>query len=275
MEIVEEGTISVSVNGRVIGATAGGSSLQSCVNSIVTEINNKITQPDFFATTLNPASTPSTITIASPSNSGATYNGLPLSVTTTGSIQLISTDSFLSGGINPSSEYVTWDESQSEYPNANLKYWGTQNLVWNTFNESTWDAGYAHTWWDFEYDNTWLGGFEIHSSLVGESISVNTGKKIQPFTSGITFSGSGGTGASGYLMLKEVADQLNESGDPHITNFYYRVFPSGFDNELTITGPSRRTITNVSSPTGTFPAPPSVLGANPVLCVDFTYATGP
>lgn len=275
MEIVEEGTISVSVNGRVIGATAGGASLQSSVNSIVTEINNKITEPDFFATTLNPSANPSVITIASPSNSGATYNGLPLTVTTTGSIQLVSSDTFLAGGVNPNSEYISWDESQTEYPNANLKYWGTQNLVWNTFNESTWDAGYAHSWWDFEYNNTWLGGFEIHSSLVGESISVNTGKKIQPFTSGITFSGSGGTGASGYLMLKEVADQLNNSGDPHITNFYYRVFPAGFENELTITGPSRRSITNVSSPTGTFPAPPSVLGANPVLCVDFTYATGP
>jgi len=275
MEIVEEGTISVSINGRVIGATAGGSSLQSCVNSIVTEINNKITEPDFFATSLDPSAIPSTVTIASPSSSGASYNGLPLSVTTSGSIQVVSTDSFLAGGINPSSEYVLWDESLTEYPNANLKYWGTQNLVWDTFNEVTWDAGYAHSWWDFEYANTWLGGFEVHSSLVGESISVNTGKKILPFTSGITFSGSGGTGASGYLMLKEVADQLNNSGDPHITNFYYRVFPSGFENELTITGPSRRSITNVSSPTGTFPAPPSVLGANPVLCVDFTYATGP
>jgi hypothetical protein len=275
MEIVEEGSISVSVNGRVIGATAGGSTLQSCVNSIVTEINNFITDPDFFATSLDPSANPASITISSPSNSGAIYNGIPLSVTTSGAIQLVSSDGFLSGGVNPSNEYVSWDESQSEYPNANLKYWGTQNLVWNTFNEVSWDAGYAHSWWDFEYDNTWLGGFEIHSSLVGESISVNTGKKILPFSSGITFFGTGATGASGYLTLKEVADQMNESGDPHITNFYYRAFPSEFENSLTITGPSKRSTINVSSPGGSFPAPPSVLGANPVLCVDFTYATGP
>lgn len=275
MQAVGEGTISVSVNGRVIGATAGGSSLQSSANSIITEINSFITEPDFFATSIDPSTDPATIIISSPSNSGATYNGLPLTVVTTGSISISSQNSILNGGINPTSIYVSWDESQSEYPNANLKYWGTQNLEWKSFNEVTWDAGYAHSWWDFEYNNTWLGGFEIHSTLSGDSIQVKTGKNIVPQTSGITLVGTGVTGASGYLTLSEVADQLNNSGDPHITNFYYRVFPTGYDDNLTITGPVNRKIVNISSPNGTYPSPPSVLGANPVLCVDFTYATGP
>ena len=275
MQVVGEGTISVSVNGRVIGATAGGSTLQSTANSIVTQINSVITQPDFFATTFNPAANPCSILISSPSTSGAIYNGYPLSITATGSIQVVSQDIILNGGQNIDNVYVQWDESQEELPNANLKYWGTQNLVWKNFNEVTWDAGYAHSWWDFEYNNTWLGGFEIHSSLVGDIIKVDTGKQTTPFANGVTFVGFGATGASGYLTLGQVADQLNASTDPHITNFYYRVFPSGYDDFLTITGPSNRVITNVSSPTGTYPAPPSVLGANPVLCVDFTYATGP
>lgn len=275
MKAVGEGTISVSVGGRVIGATAGGASLQSTVNSIVTEINNYFTEPDYFATTINPSLDPCLITISGPTSSGAVLNGVSLSVTASGSIQIVSSDSGLTGGINPATTYVNWDESQLELPNGNLRYWGTQNLTWDTFNESTWKDGYAHSWWDFEYDNTWLGGFEIHSSLVGDMIETSTGVKTTPFTNGVTFYGSGSTGASGYLMLKEVAEQLNNSDDSHLTNFYYRPFPSTYSDSLTITGPINKTFLNVSSPSGTYPAPPSVQGANPVLCVDFTYATGP
>ena len=247
------GSISVSINNRVVGATASGYNLQSTVNSIVQEINSVVTQPDYFAQTFVPNAIPASVNIVSDTSTGNIGNGDTLTVTVTGSLQLVSSDPTLSGGSTGSAAYVDWSPLTGGFPVESLKYYGTKNLTWDTFNESIWDEAYAHGWYDFEYQNGWLGGFEIHSMQLGDNVKISTGNETFPFPVGVTFSGSGS------LTLSEVAAQLNASSDPHITNFYYRVMPSEAGNESSISGPTQTQFSSFPAYVVTLPTPPTVL----------------
>ncbi len=270
------GSISVSVNGRTIGATSSGSNLQATVNSIVESINSVTTQPDYFAQSFSPNSDPAQINIVADTSTGNIGNGDILTVSLTGSLNLVSADSQLSGGSTGSNSYVDWNPVTGGFPVSTLKYYGTKNLTWDTFTDSIWDEAYAHGWYDFEYQNGWLGGFEIHSSKVGDNIKVSTGNETYPFPVGVTFAATGGiTGPSGYITLGAVADQLNNSSDPNITNFYYRVMPSSASTLLTTNGPISPIFSSFPATGGTANPPATVPGAPPVLIVSFTYATGP
>ena len=270
------GSISVSVNGRVIGATSSGSNLQATINSIVEEINSVTTQPDYFAQSFSPNSDPAQINIVADTSTGNIGNGDLLTATLTGSLNLVSIDNQLSGGSTGSNGYLDWNPVTGGFPVSTLKYYGTKNLTWDTFTDSIWDEAYAHGWYDFEYQNGWLGGFEIHSSKVGDNIKVSTGNETYPFPVGVTFAATGGiTGPSGYITLGAVADQLNNSFDPNITNFYYRVMPSSASTLLTTNGPISPIFSSFPATGGTANPPATVPGAPPVLIVSFTYATGP
>lgn len=266
------GSISVSVNGRVIGATSSGSNLQATVNSIVEEINSVTTQPDYFAQSFAPDADPAQINIVADTSTGNIGNGDLLTATLTGSLNLVSIDNQLSGGSTGSNGYLDWNPVTGGFPVETLKYYGTKNLTWDTFTDSIWDEAYAHGWYDFEYQNGWLGGFEIHSSKVGDNIKVSTGNETSPFPVGVTLSATGGTG---YITLGSVADQLNNSSDPNITNFYYRVIPSTASTLLTTNGPVSPVFSSFPATGGTANPPATVPGAPPVLIVSFTYATGP
>ena len=270
------GSISVSVNGRVVGATTSGSNLQATVNSIVQEINSFTTQPDYFAQSYIPNSVPAIVNIVADVNTGNIGNGNSLTALVTGSLEIVSIDPTLTGGATGTNSYVNWNPVTGGFPVETLKYYGTKNLNWDTFNESIWDETYAHGWYDFEYESGWLGGFEIHSSKVGDNIKVSTGNETFPFPTGVTFSATGGiTGASGYITLGAVAEQLNSSDDPNITNFYYRVIPSDSSNLLTTNGPISPVFNAFPATGGSYAVPATVPGAPPVLVVSFTYATGP
>jgi hypothetical protein len=251
--VTGSGNISVSINNRVVGATSSGSNLQATVNSIVQQINSVVTQPDYFAQTFNPTSIPAVVNLVSDVDSGNIGNGDSLSVSVTGSLQVVSVDPFLSGGITGSSSFVEWSPLSGEFPVESLKYYGTKNLNWNTFNQSTWDEAYAHGWYDLEYQNGWLGGFEIHSMQLGDNVKISTGNETFPFPVGVTFSGPSP------LTLNEVANQLNSSEDTHITNFYYRVIPSSSGNESPTTGPTQTQFTSFPVLVVTSPTPPTVL----------------
>lgn len=266
------GSISVSVNGRVIGATSSGSNLQATVNSIIEEINSVTTQPDYFAQSFAPNADPALINIVADTSTGNIGNGDLLTATLTGSLNLVSIDNQLSGGSTGSNGYLDWNPVTGGFPVETLKYYGTKNLTWDTFTDSIWDEAYAHGWYDFEYQNGWLGGFEIHSSKVGDNIKVSTGNETSPFPVGVTLSATGGTG---YITLGSVADQLNNSTDPNITNFYYRVIPSTASTLLTTNGPVSPVFSSFPATGGTANPPATVPGAPPVLIVSFTYATGP
>lgn len=270
------GSISVSVNGRVIGATASGSNLQSTVNSIIGEINKIETQPDYFAQTFDSTENPVTLNIVADPESGNIGNGDNLTVTLTGSLGLVSIDSQLSGGITGGFSYVDWDASSGINPVENLKYFGTKNLKWQTFSESSWDNAYAHSWDDLEFETGWIGGYEIHNAKVGDNVKISTGSESFPFPIGVTFGPTGGgTGASAYLTLGSAASQLNASSDPNITNFYYRVIPENATAELTTSGPSSISLFPFAATGGIGSVPASIPGAPPPLVVSFVVATGP
>jgi hypothetical protein len=270
------GDISILVNGRVIGATSAGASLQSTVNSIIEVVNSVYTQPDYFAGSTAPNAIPATLNILANTDSGNVGNGDILTTVITGSLSVVSADSSLSGGGTSGTQYITWNENYGSFPDENLRYWGTQNLNWDSIPTSTWDEAYAHGWYDFEYENGWLGGFEIHSIKVGDNIKVSTGNETFPFPIGVTFSATGGvTGPTGYITLGGAASELNSSTEPHIANFYYRVTPYGSDDLLTTNGPLQTSFSIFGATAGGYSSPPTVPGAPPELIVSFTYATGP
>jgi hypothetical protein len=270
------GSIDILVNGRSIGATSAGESLQSTVNSIVEVINAVYTQPDYIAGVTAPNSIPATINITANTESGNIGNEDLLTAVVTGSLEIVSIDPALSGGATAYSEYISWNENYGGFPDENLRYWGYLTLNWDTLPTSTWDQAYAHGWYDFEYDNGWLGGFEIHSVKVGDNIKVSTGNETFPFPTGVTFSATGGvTGPTGYITLAGAAGELNSSTEPHISNFYYQVIPYGSDDLLTTNGPVQTSFDFVGATSGPFSIPPTVPGAAPELIVSFTYATGP
>lgn len=270
------GNIDIKINGKSIGATSAGESLQSTVNSIVEVVNLVYTQPDYIAGCESPNSLPATINILANTISGNIGNGDTLSVTVTGSLEVVSLTPTLSGGGTLGSQYIQWNENYGSFPDENLRYWGTKNLNWNSIPTSTWDEAYAHGWYDFEYDNEWIGGFEIYSSKVGDNIKVSTGSETFPFPVGVTFSATGGiTGPSGYITLGSVASELNDSNEPHISNFYYRVIPSNYVDSLTTIGPVEAEFKFVGATAGGLSIPPTIPGAPPPLVVSFTYATGP
>lgn len=270
------GSISVSVNGREIGATSSGSNLQATVNSIVQEINSFVTQPDYFAQSFAPDAVPATLNVTADTSTGNIGNGNTLTAVVSGSLEIISTDPTLAGGITGSTSYVNWSPISGDFPVEALEYFGTKNLNWDIFSETIWDETYAHGWYDFEYQSGWLGGFEIHSSKVGDNIKVSTGNETFPFPTGVTFAATGGiTGPSGYITLGAVADQLNSSSDTHITNFYYRVQPPYASTLLTTNGPILPIFNSFSATGGNIPSPATVPGAPPLLVVSFVYATGP
>lgn len=267
-EILSSGSISIYVNNRLIGNSKTGDSLYNTANEITSSVNSLRTYPDYFASCENPQENPVTITIYAPGELGAEQNGVPLRVEENGSVNVISYSPVLSGGINPSDYYVYWDENGENYPNPNLKYWGTKRLSWQIFNDSTWDNGYAHSWYDYEFNNDWLGGYELHSVVANDKLKISTGNETYPFPETLTFRNSGGT-----LTLSEAASQLN-SADSHITNFYYRVIPDDAGSLLTINGPINVDMGNSVLNAGPYPAPPSLIGGSELLVVEFGYTGG-
>jgi hypothetical protein len=266
--ITGAGGIDIYVGGRLIGTAEAGDSLYNTANQITGSINSLRTYPDYFASCVDPENDPAIITIFAPSELGAEQNGVTLSVETTGILTIQSIDSQLSGGVSPTETYEFWSENNPDYPNDNLKFWGTKNIDWQIFNDNTWEDGYAHTWFDFEYNNDWLGGFELHSIGSGDNVKISTANESFPFPVGVTF------GSSDVLTLQNVADALNNSSDPNITNFYYRVIPTDSGSLSPINGPINLEFLDNPLTTSSFPPPPSLIGGSPLLTVNFGYTGG-
>lgn len=266
-KITGAGSISIEVGGREIGYSECGDSLYHTANYITSAVNKLVTYPDYHASCTDPTEDPVTVTIYATDSLGAEQNGVSLNPTLTGSLSLVSASAGLTGGVSPLETYVEWSENSSEYPNDNLKYWGTKNLDWQIFNEATWEEGYAHSWYDFEFNNDWLGGYEIHSIIPGDYLKISTGNTTFPFPTGITFSNSATT-------LQDVADELNNSLDSHLTNFWYRPIPSDVGSLSTLNPPINVSIATIGVSGSTAPAPPSAIGGSSLLIPGFGY-TGP
>ena len=263
------GTITIYAGGREIGTAETGDTLYNTANAITSAVNSLRTYPDYFASCINPSTDPVKVLISAPNDLGADQNGVPLSATLTGSISLVSSDAALTGGVSPADSYVYWSENDPNQPNENLKYWGTKRLNWEVFTDNNWENAYAHTWFDFEFNNDWLGGYELHTILPGDYVKISTANSTYPFPVGVTFN----NGISG-LTLQEVADQLNNSDEPHITNFYYRPMPSDVGGLGATAGPINLNITNNFLINSAFQPPPSLNGGSQLLIAQFGYTGG-
>ncbi len=263
------GSITIQVGGRTIGTAECGDSLYHSANYITSAVNTLVTYPDYYASCTDPSADPVTVTIYAPDDLGADQNGVSLNATLTGSLSLISSDTGLTGGVSPVETYVEWSENNPVYPNENLKYWGTKNLDWQIFNDATWEDGYAHSWYDYEFNNDWLGGYEIHSILPGDYLKISTGNTTFPFPVGVTF-----TSNTASITIQEVADQLNNSDEPHINNFWYRPMPSDVGSLSTLNPPINVNVISVGVSGSTAAIPPSSIGGSALLIPGFGY-TGP
>jgi hypothetical protein len=211
------------VNNVLIGECSAANSLYKTTNLLVASINSLRTYPDYFAACPVPTGSTNSIEIQAPSDTGGTFNGAVITTEVTGSLVVTGSSGVLSGGTGSFYTYTYWNETNEDLPNANLKYWGVKNLDWQVFQESQWEDGYAHSWEDFSYNGSWIGGFEIHGASDGDHILVSTASDTYPLPIGVTFSAS----SPGNLTLDEVAEQLNNSTDPSIGNFTYTVMPIG------------------------------------------------
>lgn len=264
------GSISVYVSGRLIGSCESGDSLYRTANAITSSINSLRTYPDYFASCTDPGQDPVTLVVIAPDELGADQNGVSLAYETTGSISVISNSTGLTGGVSPAETYVYWSESSSALPNANLKYWGTKKINWDVFTDNGWDDGYAHTWFDYEFNNDWLGGYELHNITPGDFLKISTGNEFYPYPTGMIIQPG-----SPALTIGELSNQLNNSADPNIQNFYYRPIPNESGDIPLNTPPINVAINNSSVPNSDSAAPPSVLGGSGLLIAGFTYQLYP
>lgn len=267
--LTPSGSLKVYVAGNLIGQTEALDNLYSTVNSIVSSINSVRTYPDYFASCTSPSSDPAVLLISAPDDLGADQNGVSLTYEISGSLSVSSATTGLSGGTNATEQYVYWSESSETYPNANLKYWGTKNLNWNVLTDNSWENAYAHSWFDFEYNNDWLGGYELHNLQPGDFVKISTGNEFFPFPVGVTVQ----PGASS-LTIQELADQLNDAADPNITNFYYRPIPNETGGLDVDSPPINLEIQNTLVPVSGFAPALSQLGGSGILQANFTYTGG-
>jgi hypothetical protein len=260
------GSISVYVSGRLIGSSESGDSLYRTVNGITSSINSLRTYPDYFASCTDPGNDPVTLVISAPDELGADQNGVSLTYEVSGSISVVSSSTELSGGVSPTESYVYWSESSSDLPNANLKYWGTKKLNWDVFTDNAWDEGYAHTWFDYEFNNDWLGGYELHNITPGDFLKISTGNEFYPYPTGMIIQPG-----SPALTIGELSSQLNNSSDTNIQNFYYRPIPNESGNLPLDTPPINISISNSTVTDSASAPPPAQINGSGLLIASYTY----
>lgn len=258
-KVTGSGSISVSVGGIIIGSTISGESLYNTTNYLISSINNLTTYPDYFATCLDPTSDPTIIIISASDDLGSTQNGTPLLATPSGLLSVPYFDTSLQNGLSPIETYEYWSESSEKYPNENLKFWGTKRINWDIFYNNTWEDGYAHSWFDFEFNNDWLGGFELHNLSVGDLISVSSGILNPPdyknYNSSVYSLGFYGITGS---TIQEIANELNGNSNSHIGNYEYRPIPNDTGSFNSDSPPVNIGINSFSPSISPYPAPPSV-----------------
>jgi len=77
------------------------------------------------------------------------------------------------------------------------------------------------------------------------------------------------------LTVGELANQLNNSADPNIQNFYYRPIPNESGGLPLDTPPINVSINNSEVPNSASAIPPSSLGGSGLLLAGFTYELYP
>lgn len=257
--VTGSGAITVTVGGTNIGSTIAGESLYNTTNYLVSSINNLTTYPDYLAYCLDPTVNPTSIIVQASNDLGSTQNGVSLSVLTTGLLSTSYYDSTLQNGLSPIETYEYWSESSENYPNENLKFWGTKRINWDIFYNNSWEDGYAHSWLDFEFNNSWLGGFELHNLSIGDLISVSSGVLTPPDVKNYNSSiyGSEFYGITG-STIQEIANELNNNSNSYIGNYNYRAIPNETGSLSSDSPPINIGISSFSPSPSVYPDPPSI-----------------
>jgi hypothetical protein len=258
-KITGSGFVSVVVGGLTIGSTIAGESLYNTTNYLVSSINNLTTYPDYFATCTDTTTNPTSIIINASGDLGSTQNGISLLVNTSGLLSTSYYDTTLENGLSPFETYEYWSESSEKYPNENLKFWGTKRINWDIFYNNTWEDGYAHSWFDFEFNNDWLGGFELHNLSIGDLISVSSGVLTPPDTKNYNSSeySVGFYGITG-STIQQIANELNGNSNSHIGNYDYRPIPNESGSLSSDSPPINIGINSFAPSPSSYPVPPSV-----------------
>jgi hypothetical protein len=211
------GNIKIFADSKKIADCNFQGDIEATCSLIYSTINNSALEPKYKIISL----TDSVITIGdktfviqAPNDSGSLWNGKTLTIQVSGSISATPASTSFSGGSNQTEEYVEYDFGT--LPKAEMKYWGTKKLCWDTFEDFEFAKAYANTWDMYDYHNDWLGGFDLYSLQYGDRI------KITQETNGIVLTESDSPGNS-YLDLFEAANQFNSSGDENISRFDYVV----------------------------------------------------
>jgi hypothetical protein len=211
-----DGNIKIIIDGKKYVDCDFKGDLSSTASLIYYTLNNSNNNPKYKIISLVDSTVPDkkTITIQAPDDSGELWNGKTVQLQTSGSINTdYSTVSF-TGGANEKQEYISYDFTS--LPKGAMKYWGSKNISWDTFEDFQFSKAYAHSWDMMDYHNDWLGGFDMYSLQYGDKIKI--GKDSEWFTIGEYDSPS-----NVYLDLEEVARQLNDSNDKNISKFHYTV----------------------------------------------------
>ena len=138
------------------------------------------------------------------------------------------------------------------------------------FTDNGWDEGYAHTWFDYEFNNDWLGGYELHNITPGDILKISTGNEFYPYPTGMTIQPG-----SASLTISELSDQLNDSADTNIQNFYYRPIPNESGDLPLNSPPINISINNLTVSNSESAPPPSQIGGSGLLVAGFTYSLYP
>jgi hypothetical protein len=210
------GTIKLIADGVTIADCIFQGNLNSTCGLIYNAVNTSVLSPKYKIITLVDSLTPGnkTFTLQAPNNTGDLWNNKIVVIQTTGCIFSNLSSATFSGGINEREEYVYYDFNPS--PNAEMKFWGTKKLSWDTFEDFEFGKAYAHTWDMYDYHNDWLGGFDLYSLQYGDRV------RVTEDSTGVVM-GETDSPPNGYLDLSEAADQLNQSTDENIKRFDYIV----------------------------------------------------
>lgn len=242
-----EGNIKVTIDDKLYADCDFQGDVSSTASMLFFTISNSTLSPKYKILSIVDSTTNlgyKKINVQAPVDSGLLWNDKTITLVSSGSLLIDSTTHTFSGGVNEKEEYVTYDFST--LPTGAMKYWGSKNLSWDTFEDFQFSKAYAHSWDMMDYHNDFLGGFNLYSLQYGDRIRVTKN------TEGIVLKETDSP-SNGYLDLSEAADQLNSSTDENISRFSYVV-----RNYSTLPGDFGYDGNPISPDLSTFPGPKNI-----------------
>jgi hypothetical protein len=153
-----DGNIKVTIDGKLYADCAFQGDVSSTASMLFFTISNSTLSPKYKITSIVDSTTNigyKKVNIQAPVDSGSLWNGKTITLVRSGSILINSTTHIFSGGANEKEEYVTYDFSTP--PTGSMRYWGSKNLSWDTFEDFQFSKAYAHSWDMMDYHNDFLG----------------------------------------------------------------------------------------------------------------------